>query len=105
MKIKIPEDIFERVEEENLKKAQECIEKGMLEEAENIGVLTIIRSGTMTQLNFMGKIIWDNLKNLNTVEDVAGKISKEFDINYDECFKDIKFFIEDLTDKGFLTYE
>lgn len=105
MKINIPEDIFERVEEDNIKTAQECIEKGMIEEAENIGVLTIIRSGTMTQLNPMGKIIWDNIKELKTIEAIAEKISKEFNINYGECLKDIKVFIEDLIEKGFLIYE
>lgn len=105
MKLKIPDDIFERVEEENLKQAQECIEKGMFEEAENIGVLTLIKSGIMTQLNPMGKIIWDNLKTLNTIESIAQKVSKEFDINFEECYRDIECFIQDLIKKGFITYE
>jgi GeoRSP system PqqD family protein len=105
MKLKIPEDIFERVEEENLKKAEDCIKKGMFEEAENIGVITLIRSGIMTQLNPMGKIIWDNIKTIDNIEEIAKKISDEYEINYYECLNDIKNFIEDLKEKGFITYE
>ena len=105
MKFKIPDDIFERVEEENLKIAEECIKKGMFEEAENIGVLTLIKSGIMTQLNPMGKVIWDNLKTLNTIESLAQKVSKEFDINFEECYKDIECFIKELIEKGFIIYE
>ncbi|MCX7770635.1 MAG: PqqD family peptide modification chaperone [Proteobacteria bacterium] len=104
-KIKIPEDIFERIEEENLKKAEELISKGLYEEAEDIGVMTLIRSGIMTQLNPMGKIIWDNLRTINTLNDLVEKISKEFNIDYESCFRDIKIFIDDLIDKGFIVYE
>lgn len=105
MKIKIPDDIFERIEEENFKEAQAYIEKGLFEKAEDIGVVTLIRSGIMTQLNPMGKIIWDNLKSLNTITAVAQKISAEFDISYDQCFNDIKIFVEELVEKGFLINE
>lgn len=105
MKIKITDDIFERVEDENLKMAEEGLSKGMYEEVENLGVLTLIKGGIMTQLNYMGKIIWDAIKNSNTIEDICFKISKDFQVDYDECYCDVKDFIQDLVEKGFIIYE
>lgn len=103
-KVSIANDVFERVEEEALKKVEDALNKGMFEEAENMGVLTLIKGGIMTQLNLMGRVIWDNFKTPITIEEVAKKISGEYKIDYDKCLIDIRDFVKDLISKGFLVY-
>lgn len=105
MTVKIADDVFERVEEDNLKSAEEAISKGMIEEAENIGVLTLIKSGLMTQLNIMGYHIWNKIKEPKTVPQLADEISKDFDVPYEVALEDVKVFLKDLIDNGFLIYE
>ncbi len=102
MKVSIAEEVFERVEEDNLSQAEQAITKGMYEEAEALGVLTLIKAGIMTQLNLMGMNIWNRLKKPVTIEDVAKDISEEYGVNYEECFCDISEFVKDLLEKGFL---
>ncbi len=103
--IKKAEDIFERLEEDMMKQAEEALSKGMYEEAENIGVLTLIKAGVMTQLNMMGYHIWNKLQDPKTVQALAEEISKDFDVPFEEALEDTKIFIKDLVDNGFLIYE
>jgi len=105
MKVKVSDDVFERIEEENLREAQNLINKGMADKAENLGVITLIKGGIMTQLNLTGKAIWDVLKVKNSIEEIASLISKEFEVDFDTCLEDVKIFIQDLVDKGFVVYE
>lgn len=105
MKLVISEDVFERVEEDSFSKAKDAISKGMYEEAESIGVLTLIRAGIMTQLNLMGMNIWNMLKEPLSVEELAEKIGKEYDISFEACFEDVNLFVKDLLEQGFLKYE
>ncbi len=105
MKVRVSDDVFERIEEENLKEAQDLINKGMADKAENLGVITLIKGGIMTQLNLTGKAIWDVLKMKNSIEEIASLISKEFEVDFDTCLEDVKVFIQDLVDKGFVVYE
>lgn len=102
MKFSISEEVFERVEEENLSQAKQALSKGMYEEAEALGVLTLIKAGIMTQLNLMGMEIWNKLRQSATIEEVAKNISEEYGVSYDECFGDVNEFVQDLLEKGFL---
>lgn len=105
MKYSISEEVFERLEEENLKQAKEAISKGLYEEAESIGVLTLIKAGLMTQLNLMGQEIWEKLRTPKSIDELSLLISKDYGIPAEECCKDIEEFVTDLFDKGFLKYE
>lgn len=104
-KVKIAEDVFERVEEENLKKAEDALSKGLIEAAENLGVLTIIKSGLMTQLNIMGYNIWNKIREPKTISQLAEEISREFDVSYETAISDLEDFLKDLIENGFLVYE
>ncbi len=99
------DDVFERVEEEMLKQAEEALSKGMIEESENIGVLTLIKAGVMTQLNLMGYHIWNKITGSVTIKELAEEVSKDFDVPFEEALEDLKIFIKDLIDNGFLNYE
>lgn len=105
MTVRISEDVFERVEEDNLKQAEEALAKGMFEVAENLGVLTLIKSGLMTQLNIMGYHIWNKIKEPKTVLQLAEEISKDFAVPYETALEDVKVFLKDLIDSGFVIYE
>jgi|GEM_PF-5506824 len=105
MKFSIADDVFERVEEESLTQAKDALSKGLYEEAEAIGVVTLIKAGIMTQLNLMGMDIWDKLRTPITVEEISRMISSEYGISYDECFCDVNEFVQDLFEKGFLKNE
>lgn len=104
-KVKIAEDVFERVEEENLKKAEDALSKGLIEAAENLGVLTIIKSGLMTQLNIMGYNIWNKIREPKTISQLAEEISREFEVSYETAILDLEDFLKDLIENGFLVYE
>ncbi len=105
MKYSIAEEVFERIEEDNLIKARQQVSLGNYAEAESIGVLTLIKSGIMTQLNLMGLDIWEQLRTPKTVEEIAHMVSKDYGISYEDCYGDIKSFISDLAEKGFLIHE
>lgn len=105
MTVRISEDVFERLEEVNLKQAEEALAKGMFEVAENLGVLTLIKSGLMTQLNIMGYHIWNKIKEPKTVPQLAEEISKDFEVPYETALEDVKVFLKDLIDSGFVIYE
>ncbi|MCX7991023.1 MAG: PqqD family peptide modification chaperone [Proteobacteria bacterium] len=105
MTVKISDDVFERVEEENLRQAEEALSKGIYEVAENLGVLTLIKAGLMTQLNIMGYHIWNKIKEPKTISQLAEEISKDFDVPYETALEDVKIFLKDLIDSGFIIYE
>lgn len=102
MKFLIADDVFERIEEENLKLAKDALSKGSVSEAEGIGVLTLIKAGIMTQLNLMGLELWEHLKTPKSVDELAKIVSKVYQISEEECSKDIEDFVLDLYNKGFL---
>lgn len=105
MKITISPDVFERIEEDSLRQAEEAVGKGTFEAAEGIGVLTLIKAGVMTQLNLMGMNIWNKLKTPRTLDELAEEIGREFEAPCDECRRDVQEFVDDLAAKGFLIYE
>lgn len=105
MKYRIADEVFERIEEESLNQAKNAVSKGMYEEAEAIGVLTLIKNGLMTQLNLMGLEIWKKLRTPKSIDELTDMVSKDYGISAEECCKDIEEFVSDLVEKGFLKHE
>lgn len=103
--IRISDDVFERIEDDNLRQAEDALAKGLFDVAENLGVLTLIKAGLMTQLNIMGYHIWNKIKEPKTLSQLAEEISKDFEIPYETAFSDIVDFLKDLVDSGFVIYE
>ncbi len=101
MKITRNEDIFFRKEAETKKEVDELLQD---EEADDKGYITLIDSGTMHQLNYLGGRIWelcDGSRNLFGIVDV---LSGEFDVDEEDLKSDIEDFIEELMQRGWLQY-
>jgi pyrroloquinoline quinone biosynthesis protein D len=101
MKIARNEEIFFRKEVEGEEELSRFLQEG---EASDKGYLTLIDAGTMHQLNYLGGRIWelcDGTRNLNgIVEALLG----DFDIKEEELKSDVEDFIEDLIERGWLSY-
>jgi hypothetical protein len=59
-------------------------------------VLMNIKGGQMVTLNPTGSIIWQQLNDGRSAEEIAKKLASEFGIGRDQAFADVNEFIEQL---------
>jgi pyrroloquinoline quinone biosynthesis protein D len=101
MKIARNEDIFYRREVEGEDELKSFLEtKGISEK----GYLTLIDSGTMHQLNYLGGRIWELCDGSKNLDGITKALLKEFDIDEEQLKSDVEDFIEDLIERGWLSY-
>jgi len=101
MKIARNEEIFYRKEIDSAEELKEFFEN---EDVSDRGYVTLIESGNMHQLNYLGGRVWeecDGTRDLNGIVDV---LKSEFDIEEESLKSDVEDFIEDLIERGWLLY-
>ena len=75
-------DIIWRIEKRKVVAVEEALADG--EDVSDSGTVTLILSGTMHQLNFVGGKIWAHCDGSNSVDDIAALLAEEFDVEQDE---------------------
>lgn len=96
-------DIIWRIEKRKLAAVEAAIANG--EDVEDSGTVTLILSGTMHQLNYVGGKIWALCDGSNSTDAIAEKMADEFDVEADEVKEDVIEFVKDLLKKGWLVGE
>ena len=101
MKIVRNEDIFFRREVEGDEELAEFLGN---EEASEKGYLTIIESGTMHQINYLGGRVFELADGTRNLNDIVDELKEDFDISEEALKSDISDFVEDLIRRGWLSY-
>jgi len=101
MKIARNEEIFFRREIEGDEELNEFLKD---EEASDKGYLTIIESGTMHQLNYLGGRIFELSDGTRDLNGIVEELKEDFDIDEESLKSDVQGFIEDLIERGWLSY-
>ena len=102
MKIIRNDDIFFRREIEDAEELKKFLEDTT---ASDKGYLTIIDAGTMHQLNYLGGRIFEECDGTKDLNGIVKVLKKEFDIEENDLKADVEDFIEDLLERGWLSYE
>ena len=93
-------DIIWRIEKRKVIAVEEALADG--EDVSDSGTVTLILSGMMHQLNFVGGKIWAHCDGSNSVDTIAALLSEEFDVEQNEVHADVVEFVADLVEKGWL---
>ena len=101
MKITRNEDIFFRKELDSETDVKELLES---DEPSEKGYITLIESGTMHQLNYLGGRIWELCDGTRTLVGIADDLKGEFDIEEEELLTDVEDFVNELIERGWLSY-
>ncbi|HEX9023527.1 MAG TPA: GeoRSP system PqqD family peptide chaperone [Geobacteraceae bacterium] len=95
-------NVMWREEEEVLAEAHEVLERG--EDAGGMGTAVLFSGGTMLSVNILGAEIWKQCDGLGVEEIVAGLLER-FEVDEDTLGRDVRAFLDELAEKGFITYE
>lgn len=85
-----------RAEEEVL----EALRRG--EDASERGVVTLVLSGMMHQLNLFGGRIWELADGTRSTEEIAAAVAAEFGWEAAQVRADVEEFVQDLRERGWL---
>ncbi len=95
-------DVMWREEGEYKLKAMERLDKG--DDAGEIGT-SVLYSGTeMLSLNILGTEIWKRCDG-KTLDEIVTELVEIFDVEHEVVKQDAVAFMNELKDKGYLTYE
>jgi GeoRSP system PqqD family protein len=90
-----------REEDEALAGAREALDRG--EDVEAIGTSVLFSGGTMLSLNFLGTEIWKRCDG-RSAEDLVAELLPQFEVEEDTLRGDVRAFLDELAEKGFITY-
>ena len=93
-------EIVWRVEKKRQADVLAALEKG--EDVDDSGTVILLLSGMMHQLNLVGGMIWQQCDGEKTIDDIAGSLGKEFDVDQADVLSDVKEFVADLAERGWL---
>lgn len=105
MILKYPErnpDIIWRVEKKREEQVREALEAGA--EPGEQGTVILVVSGTMHQLNYVGGSIWQLCDGSRNIITIAEALQQEFDVEPDELENDVRVFVDNLVERGWLRY-
>ena len=96
-------DIVWRVEKRRQQAVLDRLEAG--EEIEDEGTVILLISGMMHQLNLLGGMIWTLCDGSRSVDQLVSELLTEFDVDAETLKADVLEFIEDLHERGWLSYD
>jgi pyrroloquinoline quinone biosynthesis protein D len=96
-------DIVWRVEKRREAEILKALEAG--EDASDQGSLILIVSGMMHQLNLVGGRIWSLCDGQRTRDDLIETLAGEFEVEREELAEDVESFVDDLLQRGWLSYD
>jgi GeoRSP system PqqD family protein len=95
-------DIMWREEAGYRKEALEGLEKGT--DVEDVGTSVLYLGGKVLSLNILGTEIW-KLCEGRTVDEIVSELLQSFEVAPDVLEKDVRSFLQELQEKGFIYYE
>ncbi len=95
-------DVMWREEDDSRVEAYEGLDKG--DDVGDIGTSLLFSDGMMVTLNLIGTEIW-KLCDGKSVEEIVVALLVEFDVEPDILRQDVLSFLQDLEQKGFISYE
>jgi GeoRSP system PqqD family protein len=95
-------DIMWREETGYREQALEGLEKG--DDVEDVGTSVLYLGGTVLSLNILGTEIW-KLCDGRTVDEIVASLLQSFEVEPDVLEKDVRSFLQELKEKGFIHYE
>jgi pyrroloquinoline quinone biosynthesis protein D len=96
-------DIVWRIEKRKQQAVIDRLEAG--DEIEDEGTVILLISGMMHQLNLLGGMIWNLCDGTRTIDSVVFELQKEFDVTKETLQADVQEFIDDLVERGWLSYD
>jgi pyrroloquinoline quinone biosynthesis protein D len=96
-------DIVWRVEKRRQQAVIERLEAG--EEIEHEGTVILLISGMMHQLNLLGGMIWNLCDGSRGIDELVSELQLEFDVDAETLRADVQDFIDELLERGWLTYD
>jgi len=95
-------DVLWREEDEVLAEARQALERGD-DDAGELGTSVLFSGGTVLSLNILGTEIWQICQGLS-IDEIVAEILTRFEVDEDELRGDVVAFLDDLEQKGFLSY-
>lgn len=96
-------DIVWRVEKRRQQAVIERLEAG--EEIGDEGTVILLISGMMHQLNLLGGMIWNLCDGSRGLEQLVAELQPEFEVDTETLSADVLEFIDDLLERGWLSYD
>ena len=91
-----------REEDETLADARAALDRG--EDIEALGTAVLFSGGTMLSVNYLGMEIW-KLCDDRSVDDIVAALLPQFEVDEETLRTDVGEFLDELAEKGFITYE
>jgi hypothetical protein len=63
-------------------------------------VILSLEDGMYYGVNTVGSRIWSEIQQPRTLQQLLGTLTDEFEVDPDECLRDLKAFLQQLADKG-----
>ena len=101
-KIRRNPDVMWREEDEAQAGAREALDRG--EDVEQMGTSVLFSGGTMLSLNLLGTEIW-KLCDGRSADDIVAELLPQFEVEEDVLRGDVHVFLDELAEKGFISYE
>ena len=95
-------DVMWREEDEALAGARQALDRG--EDVEEVGTSVLFCGGTMLALNFLGTAVW-KLCDGRSIDAIVADLLPQFDVEEAVLRADVRTFLDELAEKGFITYE
>ena len=96
-------DIVWRVEKRRQQAVIDRLEAG--EEIDDEGTVILLISGMMHQLNLLGGMIWNLCDGSRDIKRVVSELQEEFDVDEATLLNDVQEFVDDLLERGWLSYD
>ncbi len=96
-------DIVWRVEKRRQQAVIDRLAAG--EESGDEGTVILLISGMMHQLNLLGGMIWAQCDGSRTLAQIVTQLQAEFDVETALLQADVQEFIDDLIERGWLSYD
>ena len=96
-------DIVWRVEKQREAEVAKALEAGS--DPGDQGTVLLIVSGTMHQLNMIGGTIWQFADGSRSHDQLIDTLAEDYDVDRSELEDDVRTFVDDLVQRGWLINE
>ena len=101
--LKRNQEIVWRVEKQREAEVAKALEAGS--DPGEQGTVLLIVSGTMHQLNMVGGTIWQLADGSRSMDQITDDLVEDYDVDRSELEEDVINFVDDLVQRGWLSYE
>ena len=95
-------NVMWREEQDALESERNALQRG--DDAGEKGTSVLFSGGTMLSLNIVGTEIW-RVCDGRDLDEVVSALIESFDVPEDQLRGDVTVFLDELAEKGFITYE